>query len=79
MITSKKLLVLKDMVDSAFIDLVIFDNEVDMKAVREKVSELHNRFNWTYDDLLKELDSFGGYSAIPTRFIETIEYERSKR
>ena len=74
MITSKKLLVLKDMVDSAFIDLVIFDNEVDMEAVREKVSELHNRFNWTYDDLLKELDSFGGYSVIPLSAIETIEY-----
>ena len=74
MITSKKLLVLKDMVDSAFIDLVIFDNEVDMKAVREKVSELHNRFNWTYDDLLKELDSFGRYSVIPLSAIETIEY-----
>ena len=74
MITSKKLLVLKDMVDSAFNDLVIFDDEVDMKAVREKVSELHNRFNWTYDDLLKELDSFGGYSVIPLSAIETIEY-----
>ena len=74
MITSKKLLVLKDMVDSAFIDLVIFDNEVDMKAVRKKVSELHNRFNWNYDDLLKELDSFGGYSVIPLSAIETIEY-----
>lgn len=74
MITNKKLLVLKDMGDGAFTDLVIFDNEVDMKAVREKVSELHNRDNWTYDDLLKELDSFGGYSVIPLSAIETIEY-----
>ncbi len=74
MITREKLLVLKDMSDGAFTDLVIFDNEVDMKAVREKVSELWNRDNWTYDDLLKELDNFGGYSVIPTRFIETIEY-----
>ena len=74
MITSKKLLVLKDMVDSDFVDLVIFDNEVDMKAVRKKVSELHNKDNWTYDDLLKELDSFGGYSVIPLSAIETIEY-----
>ena len=74
MITSKKLLVLKDMGDGAFDDLVIFDDEVDVEAVKKKVSELHNRDNWTYDDLLKELDSFGGYSAIPTRFIETIEY-----
>ena len=74
MITSNKLLVLKDMGDGAFNDLVIFDNEVDMKAVREKVSELHNKDNWTYDDLLKELDSFGGYSVIPLSAIETIEY-----
>ena len=74
MIASKKLLVLKDMGDGAFDDLVIFDDEVDMEAVKRKVSELHNVDNWTYDDLLKELDSFGGYSAIPTRFIETIEY-----
>ena len=74
MIAGKKLLVLKDMGDGAFIDLVIFDNEVDTKAVREKVSELHNRDNWTYDDLLKELDSFGGYSVIPLSAIETIEY-----
>ena len=74
MITSKKLLVLKDMGDGAFDDLVVFDNEVDTKAVREKVSELHNRDNWTYDDLLKELDSFGGYSVIPLSAIETIEY-----
>lgn len=74
MIANKKLLVLKDMGDGAFTDLVIFDNEVDMKAVREKVSELHNRDNWTYDDLLKELDSFGGYSVIPLSAIETIEY-----
>ncbi len=74
MITNKKLLVLKDMGDGAFTDLVIFDDEVDMEAVKKKVSELHNRDNWTYDDLLKELDSFGGYSVIPTRFIETIEY-----
>ena len=74
MITSKKLLVLKDMGDGAFNDLVIFDNEVDVKTVREKVSELHNKDNWTYDDLLKELDSFGGYSVIPLSAIETIEY-----
>ena len=74
MIAGKKLLVLKDMGDGAFIDLVIFDNEVDTKAVREKVSELHNRDNWTYDDLLKELDSFGGYSVIPLSAIETIQY-----
>ena len=74
MITSNKLLVLKDMGDGAFIDLVIFDNEVDMKAVRGKVSELHNKDNWNYDDLLKELDSFGGYSVIPLSAIETIEY-----
>ena len=74
MITSKKLIVLKDMGDGAFDDLVIFDDEVDTKAVREKVSELHNRDNWTYDDILKELDSFGGYSVIPLSAIETIEY-----
>ena len=74
MIASKKLLVLKDMGDGAFDDLVIFDDEVDVKAVREKVSELHNRDNWTYDDILKELDSFGGYSVIPLSAIETIEY-----
>lgn len=74
MITMGQVLVLKDMGDGAFIDLVIFDDEVDIEAVREKVSELHNRDNWTYDDLLKELDSFGGYSVIPTRLIETIEY-----
>ena len=74
MITNKKLLVLKDMGDGAFNDLVIFDNEVDVKAVREKVSELQNKNNWTYDDLLKELDSFGGYSVIPLSAIETIEY-----
>ena len=74
MITSKKLIALKDMGDGAFDDLVIFDDEVDVKAVREKVSELHNRDNWTYDDLLKELDSFGGYSVIPLSAIETIEY-----
>ena len=74
MITSKKLLVLKDMGDGAFDDLVIFDDEVDVKAVREKVNELHNKDNWTYDDLLKELDSFGGYSMTPLSAIETIEY-----
>ena len=74
MIASKKLLVLKDMGDGAFNDLVVFDNEVDIEAVKRKVSELHNRYNWTYDDLLKELDSFGGYSVIPLSAIETIEY-----
>ena len=74
MIASKKLLVLKDMGDGAFDDLAIFDNEVDIEAVKRKVSELHNRDNWTYDDLLKELDSFGGYSVIPLSAIETIEY-----
>ena len=74
MITMGQLLVLKDMGDGAFTDLVIFDKEVDMEAVREKVSELHNKDNWTYDDLLKKLDSFGGYSVIPLSAIETIEY-----
>ena len=74
MIASKKLLVLKDMGDGAFNDLVVFDDEVDMEAVKKKVSELHNKDNWTYDDLLKELDSFGGYSVIPLSAIETIEY-----
>ena len=74
MITSKKLIVLKDMGDGAFDDLVIFDDEADMEAVKRKVSELHNKDNWTYDDLLKELDSFGGYSVIPLSAIETIEY-----
>ena len=74
MITSNKLLVLKDMGDGAFNDLVIFDGEVNMEAVRGKVSELHNKSNWTYDDLLKELDSFGGYRVIPLSAIETIEY-----
>lgn len=74
MITSKKLLVIKDMGDGAFADLVVFDKEVNMEAVRGKVSELHNKNNWTYDELLKELDSFGGYSVIPLSAIETIEY-----
>ena len=74
MITSKKLLVLKDMGDGAFDDLVVFDDEVDMEAVKRKVSELHNKDNWAYDDLLEELDSFGGYSVIPLSAIETIEY-----
>lgn len=74
MITMGQLLVLKDMGDGAFNDLVIFDEEVDVEAVRKKVSELHNKDNWTYDDLLKELDSFGGYSVIPLSAIETIEY-----
>ena len=74
MITSKKILVLKDMGDGAFNDLVIFDDEVDMEAVKKKVSELHNKDNWTYDDLLKELDSFGGYSVMPLSAFETIEY-----
>lgn len=74
MITMGQLLVLKDMGDDAFVDFVIFDDEVDMEAVRKKVSELHNKDNWTYDDLLKELDSFGRYSVIPLSAIETIEY-----
>lgn len=74
MITSKKLLMLKDMGDGAVIDLVVFDDEVDMEAVKRKVSELHNKDNWTYIDLLEELDSFGGYSVIPLSAIETIEY-----
>jgi len=74
MITTVKILVLKDMSDGAFSDLVIFDDEVDMEAVRKKVSELWNRDNWTYDDLLEELDNFGGYSVIPLNTIETIEY-----
>ena len=74
MITMGQLLVLRDMGDGAFDDLVIFDDEVDVEAVKKKVSELHNRDNWTYDDLLKELDSFGGYSVIPLSAIETIEY-----
>ena len=74
MITIGQLLVLKDMGDGAFTDLVIFDNEVDIEVVKRKVSELHNKDNWTYDDLLKELDSFGGYSVIPLSAIETIEY-----
>ena len=74
MITMGQILVLKDMNDGAFIDFVIFDDEVDIEAVKKKVSELHNRDNWTYDDLLKELDSFGGYSVIPLSAIETVEY-----
>ena len=74
MITMGQLLVLKDMGDGAFTDLVIFDNEVNMRAVKRKVSELHNKDNWTYYDLLKELDSFGGSSVIPLSAIETIEY-----
>ena len=74
MITTVKLLMLKDMSDGAFDDLVIFDDEVDMEAVRKKVNELMQREEWTYDDLLKELDNFGGYSVIPTSFIETINY-----
>lgn len=74
MITKERLLVLKDMGDGAFTDLVIFDNEVDIKSIRKKVSELWNRDNWTYDDLLKELDGFGGHSVIPISAIETIEY-----
>ncbi len=74
MITRNKLLVLKDMSDGVFTDLIIFDNEVDMEAVRKKVSELWNEDDWIYDDLLRALDNFGGYSVIPTRFIETINY-----
>lgn len=74
MITRNNLLLLQDVSDGAFTDLIIFDNEVDMEAVRKKVSELWSEDNWIYDDLLRELDNFGGYSVIPTRFIETINY-----
>lgn len=74
MITMKQILVLRDMGDGAFTDLIIFENEVDMEAVREKVKEFWGRDNWTYDDLLNELDNFGEYSVIPLSAIEIIEY-----
>ena len=75
MITRNNLLLLQDMGDKLNLtDIVIFDNEVDFKAIREMVKELVQREEWTYDDLLKELDNFGGYSVIPTSFIETINY-----
>lgn len=74
MITRNNLILLQDMGDNTFTDLVIFDNGVDMEAVRKKVSELWQREEWSYDDLLKELDKFGGYYVIPTSAIETINY-----
>lgn len=74
MIAMNNLLLLQDMGDNTLTDLVIFDNEVDMGAVRKAVSELWDKEDWTYEDLLKELDKFGGYCIIPTRDIETINY-----
>lgn len=75
MITMNNLLLLQDASDRLNLtDIVIFDNEVDVKAIREMVKELMQREEWTYDDLLKELDNFGGYSVIPISFIETINY-----
>lgn len=74
MITRNNLVLLQDMGDNAFTDLVVFDNKVDMGEIRKVVSELWQREEWTYDDLLKELDKFGGYSVIPISALETINY-----
>lgn len=75
MITQNNLILLQDMGDNLNLtDIVIFDNEVDMVEVRKMVSGLWQREEWTYDDLLKELDKFGSYCVIPTSVIETINY-----
>lgn len=75
MITTNNLILLQDMGDDSFTDIVVFDNEVDMKAIKEATEKLwDDEDGWTYDDLLEELDKFGSYTIIPTRTIETIEY-----
>lgn len=71
----KQMIVLKDMTDDEFTDLIIFDNEVDMEKIKRNMDELRARDDsWTYDDMLKMLDKFGGYYVIPLSAIETIEY-----
>ena len=74
MISRKQLLVLQDMGDGNFTDLVVFDNGVDIVAVQERVQRLWDKEYWTFDDLLAELDKFGAYSLIPMSVIEKIEY-----
>lgn len=75
MVTRNNILVLQDAGDGSFTDLVIFDDEVDIEAIRESVNKrLHKGDEWTYDDVLDELENFGGYSVIPVSTIETIEY-----
>lgn len=74
MITRDNLILLQDMNDNTMTNLVVLDNKVDMKEVRKVVSELWQREEWTYDDLLEELDRFGGYSVIPISALETINY-----
>ena len=75
MITENNLILLQNMDDGSFTDIVVFDSEVDMKAIKEATEKLwDNEDGWTYDDLLEELNKFGSYTVMPTRTIETIEY-----
>lgn len=75
MITRNNILVLRDAGDGGFTDIVIFDDEVDIEAIRESINKgLRKMGEWTYDDVLDELENFGGYSVIPVSAIETIEY-----
>lgn len=71
----KQMIILKDMDSDEFTDLIIFDNEVDMKKIKHNMDELWERDDsWTYDDMLEMLDEFGGYYVMPLSAIETIEY-----
>lgn len=73
-----QILMLKDMggdpYKDSLTDIVIFDNPVDMKALKEEATKLSEQDEWTYDDLLDMLEKFGGYSVVPLDSVNFIEY-----
>ena len=74
-INRDQIIILKDVDGEATTELIVFDYPIPMNILYDDIEKLHKRpEGWTFDDILKLLDAFGGYTMIPLNALQTIYY-----
>ena len=68
-------IILRDSADSQFDDLIIFDKEVLLQDIRDKVEWVKNNVeDYTNEDVYKKLGELGDYTITWVGQYEIVEY-----
>ena len=69
-----KTIVLKDENDDIKDKIVVYDNPIDFNLFIKDLDNLRKSKEWTYDDLIKLLDSYGSYTLYDYSEFITLYY-----
>ena len=74
-IDRRQIVILKDMDGEATTNIIVFDYPIQIDILYDDIKNLHQRQEgWSFDDLLKLLDAFGGYTMLTLDELQTIYY-----